>query len=126
MRESFRNQIDAMAMDIKRLADENDANIKLIKELKGNFFGKEFEIIKAHDEKFELEMSKKKLVDELHALKEQYSRNIGKKSIDICVYEENIKRLELDLAKMKSKFDGTFLELVEVKKKYDEQLKLVI
>lgn len=115
-----------MAMNIKRLADENDANIQLIKELKGNFYGKEVEIIKAQDEKFQLELNNKKLMDELQALKGQYTRNIGKKSIDICVYEENIKRLELDLAKMNSKFDQTYFELVEVKKKHDDQLKLVI
>ena len=126
LRDHRSNKMDEMGMNLQKLSEENESNIRIIKDLRQKVYSKEIENHQIKDEKSTLERSNQLLKEELDLFKVQFNRKLGKSSVEINIYEESVKKLELEVTRVNSKFDETYLELTELKKKYAEQLKQVI
>lgn len=121
LQDLFKDQIEDLDLNLKRLIKENEDNIKIIKDLTQKASLKEKEL----EESKEINFNLQDIIKQLEHEKLEYSNNIGEKCKQLNLNEDSIKMLELELARCNSKLDQTNFELNDIKTNYLNQTKIV-
>ena len=113
-----------LMMFFLKLMQENEENLKTIRELQKNS-----QIVKAKYEKsieinYHLKERISQLENELSSSRKEFERSIDAKTSRMNTTEENIRNLQLEITKVNSKLDQAYLEINESKSNLSAQIKI--
>jgi chromosome segregation ATPase len=118
MKAIFKDQIEDLESNFRKLYTENENYVENIKVLRKNY----------HIVKSELEKSKEAnslLENQLENARKSFSENLSEQDARLEFKDEKMQQIQIELTKTKSKLDETTLELSEFKTNYLNKMKLL-